>query len=87
MGPRQAPGGSPTRAQESPKTQEVVPGCLGGVQGLPLGDFGRRGWAWGLTWDVEVLIFHLVLIVFSRLFLFYSFFLYGFCFLTIATQH
>ena len=33
-------------------------GCLGEVQGLPWGDFGRRGGAWGPTWTVDMLIFH-----------------------------
>ena len=52
------PRGSSGRAREAPKTQKVFSGCLGGVLGLPWGDFGRRGWAWGPTWEVEMLIFH-----------------------------
>ena len=40
------PRGSWGRAWEAPKQQKVFAGCLGGVKGLPWGDFGRGGGPW-----------------------------------------
>ena len=52
----------------APKIQKVLLGCHGGSCGLTWGDFGRWVWAWTPTWEVDMLIFHLVQRCFSDVF-------------------
>ena len=65
-GSPEGPMDSSGRARDAAKTQKVFSGCLGGVRGLPWADFGRRGWGLGLTWELELSVFHLGLQVFCR---------------------